>query len=541
MKRFNNRKKITKEKIENYNFKEVALTKMAKRQLFITLFSILGVTIISLGSAYAIFTSVSKSAEYNVIKVGTLNIDFGDASNTIDLNGKYPMSDEEGLKLEPYKFTIQNTGSLKADYEVFIQDDTDMINNDNCANNQLNKDYIRYKLDTGTPANLSSIAGSNYKIATGTLEPGGSVTYTLYVWIREGVGNDVLNKHYHGKIVVNGVNSNGTNAVALVKSKSNEESLDYATATASQQKEAWVHSHPATEQTEALTDYRYIGADPNNYVEFNDELWRIIGVFTVDDGTGKVEERLKIIRNESIGSYSWDNKDTTTGAEAAYGKNNWTDARLNYLLNPGHESETADGSLYWNSSSGTCYSGSGNAAKNCDFTTTGLDSDARDMIGDTLWYLGGTSSYSSASNGLASHWYTYERGTNVYNSSTSPRDTSWVGKVGLMYPSDYGYATSGGSTTDRNTCLNKELYNWDSSSFSDCKNNDWLYESSYIQWTLSPSASSSGSVFYVIATGYVHCYNAYNSDGVRPVAFLKSNIKIEDGDGSSSNPYILME
>ena len=89
MKRFNNRKKITKEKIEEYNFKEVALTKMAKRQLLVTLFSILGVTIISLGSAYAVFTSVSKSADYNVIKVGTLNIDFGeDSSNTIDLSGQ---------------------------------------------------------------------------------------------------------------------------------------------------------------------------------------------------------------------------------------------------------------------------------------------------------------------------------------------------------------------------------------------------------------------------------------------------------------------
>ncbi len=207
MKRFNNKKKITKERLENYNFKEVALTKMAKRQLFVTLLSIIGVTVISLGSAYAVFTSVSRSAEYNVIKVGTLNIDFGaDSSNTINLTGQYPMSDEEGLKLTPYTFTITNTGSLAADYEVFIQDDQDMISKDNCSSNQLNKDYIRYKLDTGSPANLSSIAGSNYRIATGSLEAGGSVTYTLYVWIREGVGNDVLNKHYHGKIVVEGEN-----------------------------------------------------------------------------------------------------------------------------------------------------------------------------------------------------------------------------------------------------------------------------------------------------------------------------------------------
>ena len=33
---------------------------------------------------------------------------------------------------------------------------------------------------------------------------------------------------------------------------------------------------------------RYIGANPNNYVSFNNELWRIIGVFNnINDGTGK--------------------------------------------------------------------------------------------------------------------------------------------------------------------------------------------------------------------------------------------------------------
>ena len=257
MKRFNNRKKITKEKIESYNFKEVALTKMAKRQLLVTLFSILGVTIISLGSAYAVFTSVSKSADYNVIKVGTLNIDFGsDSSNTINLTGQYPMSDEEGLKLKPYKFTIQNTGTLTADYEVFIQDDQDMINFDNCSGNQLNKDYIRYKLDTGSPANLSSIAGSNYKIATGSLEPGGSVTYTLYVWIREGVGNDVLAKHYHGKIVVNGVNTQGDPVSEVVLENLGDNGDTYYDG----------------------VDTFITGEDPNNYIWYSGKLWRAVSV-----------------------------------------------------------------------------------------------------------------------------------------------------------------------------------------------------------------------------------------------------------------------
>ncbi len=209
MAKFNNRRKIkiNKETKEEYNFKEVALTKMAKRQLIVTLLSILAVTIISLGSAFAVFTSISKSEEYNVIKVGTLNIDFGeDSTNTINLTGQYPMSDEDGLKLTPYTFSIKNTGDLEASYEILIEDDSDMIERDNCLGSQLNKDYIKFKLDTSEALILSSIEDNDYVIATGTLEAGSSVTYTLYVWIKDGVGNDVLNKHYHGKVVVNAMN-----------------------------------------------------------------------------------------------------------------------------------------------------------------------------------------------------------------------------------------------------------------------------------------------------------------------------------------------
>ena len=155
------------------------------------------------------------------------------------------------------------------------------------------------------------------------------------------------------------------------------------------------------------------------------------------------------------------------------------------------------------------------------------------MIGDTLWYLGGSSTDSDVTSTM---FYERERGTTVY----SGRDTSWIGKVGLMYPSDYGYATSGGSTTNRNACLNKGLYNWGSSSYSDCKNNDWLYNSSINQWTIMPHASNSLSVFVVFSTGYLSNYYVSRSLGAHPVVHLKSNIKITEGNGSKETPYILV-
>ena len=108
-----------------------------------------------------------------------------------------------------------------------------------------------------------------------------------------------------------------------------------------------------------------------------------------------------------------------------------------------------------------------------------------------------------------------------------------------MYPSDYGYATSGGSTTNRQACLNKELNNWDS--VSDCYQNDWLYNSSTHQWMLTrvPYSSYSSIVFYVNSSGIVGHYGACNAYGVRPVVYLKSTVKITDGEGTSANPYLL--
>ena len=536
MAEFKRRKKRQDFKEKKYknntnDYHEISLTKMGKRQLMLTVLSIFGVTMLSIGSTFAIFTVSSQSAEYNVVKTGTLNINFAaDASSTVGLNNALPMSDTNGLAQTGTTFTITNTGSLPANYSVSLKDDTDMVTQDNCSAKQLAKENIKYSLDGSTTKLLSTAIDS--ELLNGNLKAGESKTFTLKLWIKDDATNEVLNKHYHGKIVVDASQEGiptPSGADPLV-AKANPETLDYNTATADQKNQMWTFTHEATEQLAATTDYRYIGANPNNYVKFNDELWRIIGVFDVDDGTGKIEKRMKIIRNESLGDYSWDNSTT----ESEYGTNNWLVARLNYLLNPGHESETYGGSLYWNRKRGTCYARDDDDF--CDFTSTGLTDEAKAMIGDAKWYLGGPLYYTSSSNGLASHFYSYERGTTVY----SGHSTSWIGKVGLMYPSDYGYATSGGSSKNRASCMAKELFNWYDSSYSDCKNNDWLYNSSDNPSTMSPSAGFSDRVFIVGNNGTVGDNCAFESYlATRPVVHLKSTIKVISGSGTTSSPYIL--
>ena len=320
---------------------------------------------------------------------------------------------------------------------------------------------------------------------------------------------------------------------------------------------------------------RYIGANPNNYVYFNCsdysnqsdstcEKWRIIGVFknvTKEDGTK--EDLVKIVKDERLGneSFSWDYKKNGVGTSTTdYGSNDWTDSQLMMMLNPTDylkSGYTIDNNIvkdskgqaiyqnmgsYYNGTSGckpaATASGADFTCTSIDFTSTGLKNDlTRNAIESVVWNLGGTANYNSASNGLASHWYGYERGTTVY----SGHATTWTGKVGLMYPSDYGYATAGGATTNRAACLAKELYNWDGSGVSDCKNNDYLYKSSYYQWTLAPFSSYASDVFYVRTRGFVNYNLAYSDrNSVRPVAFLKSNISITDvGLGTAESPFQL--
>ncbi len=295
----------------------------------------------------------------------------------------------------------------------------------------------------------------------------------------------------------------------------------------------------------ATDDYgntRYIGANPNNYVSIDGDIWRIIGTMkSVDDGTGNKEDRVKLIRSESIGGKLWDSSESSINS--GWGVNEWSQADLMKLLNPGYENETVGGSLYWNSGAGECYSGQNNGTTSCNFTSTGIKDKLKTLISDAVWNTGA----STTPRQIASKFYTEERGTRNGKICTSgdecndtvTRTTTWTGKIGLMYPSDYGYATSGGSTTDRTTCLNKELLNWGNSSVSDCKNNDWLFNNSY-QWTLSPRALSSNAngAFIVRMSGDL-AVGAYSTYGVRPVVYLKSNVKISSGTGSQDDPFVL--
>ena len=251
--------------------------------------------------------------------------------------------------------------------------------------------------------------------------------------------------------------------------------------------------------------YRYEGKNPNNYIWFNNEYWRIIGVFDSASHGQSGKNLVKIIRADVLDGLAWHKSNT----------NDWTTASLNLLLN-GAYYNAHDGT-----SSGYCYVYNGILA-NCDYTIRGIQSGYRGMIANVTWYLGGYSGYYAT----AEAFYGYERGTTVY----SGRPTSTTGYIGLMYPSDYGYSVLSSSCA-RTT----ELRSYNTPT---CAGQSWLYGKGH-EWTLTPYSTNSASVFYLGYRGPLYYEFAHYGIGSRPVLYLDASVYKTDGDGSLENPYIV--
>lgn len=268
--------------------------------------------------------------------------------------------------------------------------------------------------------------------------------------------------------------------------------------------------------TESLDggNIRYYGASPNNYIYFNCsdysnqtsdtcELWRIIGLF---DG------KVKIIRNTVIGSYSWDYDYNNDLSSTTY-DNDWSTSTLQKLLND----------KYYNNINTTYYNNS-STGKAVNFNTDGTgikNNTSRNMISEVIWKLGGWDTSQVYSN----QFYSYERGETVYTG----RPIIWTGKIALAYPSDYGYAADLGSCTQ---ALN---------SYNNCTSVNWMKSILAGNILLTSHSSHPAGVWAVESTMNVSnaSYYSYVAIGVAPVLYLVSELGIESGTGTSTDPYRL--
>lgn len=305
---------------------------------------------------------------------------------------------------------------------------------------------------------------------------------------------------------------------------------------------------------------RYIGADPNNYVYINctttdpDKMssrtcyrGRMYGVFNnIEDENGNVDSFIKV-RTWDIGNYSWDSSPSSinggTGINQWGESGNYQGSDLMRELNN-----------YFLYDDGTTYEWVNyqyEQSENNDYPDENMWEDPDSYIQAVKWNTGYITPNNVRSYN-ANLFYNEERLNNVTRNCTTGsacndtvvRTTEWVGKMALMYASDYYYSTSGGSTVSRGNCVQKSVNDW--ANEAECYNNTWLkveadeeHDDYRCDWLLSPvnSANLSNAVLALCPENDVGTSYAYYDYGIAGAFYLKNNLSYAGGDGTKANPY----
>ena len=291
---------------------------------------------------------------------------------------------------------------------------------------------------------------------------------------------------------------------------------------------------------------RYYGSNPNNYVRFNNELWRIIGVFG---------NNVKLIRSEKLGNLSWDSSESSVND--GYGVNEWSQADLKNYLNTMY---------YGGDTTVTCYNSFNNVTTTCPKNSKGnfltIDETSKSLIDNHIWNTGAidvtdTTIVNQETFALNTvPFYKAERGKEtgkICNGGSDCNDnvnrtTTWTGYIGLPYATDYAYASSESACeTNMNAGINATASSFDEV-FANmaCKKNNWMHHGTttdiedatcFMSSIADPDVAS--SVWLVSGDGFGGDDFAVDPLSAFPTIYLKSNILIESGKGTSDNPYIL--
>ena len=462
-----------------------------KKILMMISLSLFSITIISLGT-YALWTSTNDLLTgSNTIQSGQVKMSYTE-TNEIGMNNALPIKDSEGKTLTNYfdfqvlsyiKTRANDDTQRKLNYNIVLEP----ITVDNPLSDNEIKVYLTKVVDEvetvvvkpTTIDKLNQYVLKSHEEVFSNNKGEVTTSYRLRAWIDENVdANKLSEKSYSYRFRININNEKVAEIVPLLNIPVGMNGIEKVT-----------HEIDGTLQVDSkfATEYRYRGGNVANYVTFNNEVWRIIGVIPTEDTNGNVENRIKIIKDETIGEFQWNEED----------KNNWTTTTLNTYLN----------NVYYNS----------------------LNEVSRSMVGTTKYYLGGYKSSEITSDVM----WQYERkssGSDYYNGSNPIMQNDASKNIALMYASDYGYAASKECT--------RNLYDYYD---ANCKTtNNWL-DKSQDEWLLPQSLDDFDYAFIVSSAGYVKYGNGV-SDGefaVRPVLSLSSNVKISGGEGTSLKPYQL--
>ena len=494
-----------------------------------------------IGVSYAAYKFSAAGTKENVISTGTISMSYSQNS-FIDLKHTYPKTDtyaiatKEDKSSMEFSVSMETSGTKQINYvlalteiqegatlksskvKIYLEKEGKVVNNFETNKGQtiesFKNRYIEGLIDSY--AIYQDILTTSNKTHHYTLTSWIDESYILPIKNETTTSKQTNEETYKFKVKVVGVDT----PITIEEKSSGAKGTDTLIALTNNKDSSGLYTitHPADNTlqigtNEDITEYRYRGASPKNYVTFNNEVWRILGVFPTDDGTGKIENRIKLIRDQSIGSYAWNSNDEKPSNAWVRRYNTGNDATLNVYLN----------NTYINT----------------------LTNNSKNMISDVKYYLGG---HGGGNYKNAQEMYSYERKISGDNFYTNGFKTNWLGKIALMYASDYGYASS--------NCETNIFVETASDGFPPatstkdirvCNDTNWLYNIKVNEWLLDHSPRSDDStysiyLFYIAGQGYIDCrYSTYawSKLNVRPTLYLKSDVKITGGDGTSTNPYTL--
>ncbi len=461
---------------------------MKKRLVIASIMSLVLVSVLFLGNTYSIFTTGDIDENANVYTTGNLNITYTLSDKNITLDNISPLNNEESIRVTPYRITVKNIGSVAYKFNILLTDTT--------TNDKIDYKYIMTKVGKNDPNTLAD-CNNSIIFKDIVVSANSSVDVDVRVWLSDKIPNSEIGKSFYAKLSIVGIatydDDNSIDNDLLIADRvmlaseyienlyNDGSKIDEAILGVEMNKGKVYQNSKQKVMLDNNNEYRYYGNNPNNYIEFNNELWRIISVSDIykDETSNKTEKRIKIIKDEYL-------KDPPK-----YTNNNYIRNGYNSYLNN-------------------------------DYYKT-MTTRAKSFISNAIYYLGGMDK-----NYYASNSYIMERGFKVYNCDNNncggARETKVNTFVGLMYASDYLYAT------DLTKCFfDASMYN-----NSDCYSNDWLNKEP--EYTITPSSVNGTDTYGIIDNRLIPTKSNLK---IRPVVYLKKNIAILSGIGTKDKPYTI--
>ena len=472
------------------------------KYLLISLIVLLILLVMATGT-YAWFnwrSTNNTSLTMNIGKLTDVTFNSGNDISTSTLAPVYNYTDGEKTT-----FSINNKDTTGASLDYNIK-----LNITSIANELKSSDlkYVLLKDNTIVKEGSFStmVVGAN-TIYSNSISSSGTTNFTFYLYIDGNSENNLnmMNKSLVGSIVVEAQEKQFETFSTVIENLMADGEKETVTGKGTD----YEYNTTNSIMFDNFENYRYYGANPNNYVYFNCddysnqssstcEVWRIIGVFN----NGILTHQIKIIRNESIGTYQ-----TTEVGNEEIGA--FTDSYLSYTLNNEAGSKEA---TYWSRTLGTCNL---NINCKCDFSKTGLkNTTTRDLISNVSWFI---------PNSIEGDLYPNELYQGEIDGSTTAGEM-----ISIMYKSDYGYAT------DIRKCnIQVNLYN-----SSECTENNWLFLGSR-EWIMGTTENNYYKAYIVAENGAVGTYSLTSEANVRPTLYLKTEQTIKSGTGTLADPYQL--